>query len=847
MPLRENRVRGEFLNVEFISPIHFPLVKKRGRLMLGKSGSFNHQYMLRNLIKTAVRNLLRNKGFSVLNVLGLALGLTTCILILFYVVDEFSFDKFNIKADRIFRINTDLKYGSTFTSRAISSPVMAEIMTNNFPEVEKAIRLLPGSQFVRKGNEVIEENAVLYSDPGIFDIFTLPMIAGDPHTALLDPGTVVITESTARKYFNKVQVLGYTINVLDDHNKNSALKITGVIRDVPKQSHINFDMLLPMSVMGVSHNKAFNALFPFTTYLLLKPGSNYKNLEAKFPALIRKNLDFIDDLEQAGDFYKMNLTPLTDIHLRSDRTNELGINGNIQDVQFFFAVALIILLLACINFMNLSTARSYSRAREVGVRKVLGSPFIYLLAQFLSESILLTMASTILAVLSAWALLPSFAELSGKNFVITTSMLAWLFPALMIVVLLVGLLAGIYPAFFLSSFKALHVLKAKSSPGSKRRSLRSFLVVFQLSISIFLIVGTLVVYSQLSYIRHKDLGFNRREVLVIKNMNALDDQTARLFKQEIKQMTGVKDASLSSFLPTGTRRWRNFVSTEKNMFQAEFWPVDEDYLPTMEMQIVKGRNFSKVLLTDSLAIIINEAAERELGYSDDQPLTKKIRFSGPQVFNIIGVVKNFHFSSFREQVAPAVMMLMTPSMRKLEGDGPDGLSIRVNAGNLPPLLSSIRNRWKVLSQQKPFEYSFMDQDFEASYRGQERMGELFIIFSGLAIVIACLGLFGLSAYAAEQRAREISIRKVLGADVKTLVAMLSKEFIKLVMISLLISIPLSYLASKAWLEDFAYRISIHAWFFAFAGITALLITLMTVSFQAIKASLADPVKTLRTE
>src|SRR5665213_406099 len=597
--------------------------------------------MFRNSIKTALRSLLKNKGFTFLNIFGLALGLVTCLLIVFYVSDELSFDKYNIKADRIFRVNTDLKTGATISTRAIASPAIAAALINSFPEVEKAVRFLPGGkQLFKKADEFVQEDKVLYCDPDIFDVFTLPMMDGDPKTALREPNSVVITESTAKKYFNNTRVVGQNLIIASNGNTVTLHKITGVIRDIPEQSHFHFDFLLSMADVPVSYLKTFATILPFSTYVLLKPGVDYQRLEAKFPSLVMKNLDFEAASEKQGDYYRLNLIPLTAIHLKSNRTDELENNGDEQYVQIFSATALFILLIACINFINLSTARSSDRAREVGVRKVLGSPRKYLVGQFLSESILITFVAALLAVTAGWILLPTFNQLSGKHLSITAQVFTWLLPSLTATVLVVGILAGVYPAFFLSSFRPVHVLKGKLSVGLKGSNLRNFLVVLQFSISIFLIIGTLVIFNQLQYIQNKDLGFKRNEVLVVKNINALDENQAIILKQEVKQLPGVADATLSSFLPTGSRRWTNWISTSTDGIQTQFWPVDEDYLPTLGIKLSNGRDFSRLFPTDSSAIIVNETAAKMLSVSAD-PLNQTIyKEDLKKEFHIIGVVKD---------------------------------------------------------------------------------------------------------------------------------------------------------------------------------------------------------------
>jgi putative ABC transport system permease protein len=806
--------------------------------------------MIKSHIKTGFRSLLKNKGFTAINILGLALGLATCLLIIFYVVDELSYDRYNTKADRIYRINTDIKYGGNSSSYAITPPPLAAALSANFPEVERSVRLLHdvGVQ-VKKGNENIQEENVVYSDAGIFSMFTFPMIEGNPASALSEPNTAVITETTAKRYFNNTHVVGQTLTL----NNKTIFKITGVIKDVPKESHFNFDFFLSLSSRDENNSKNW-LNYVVTTYVSLKPEADYKTLQAKFHALLRKNVGVasdndmaLDKMEKMGNYIRMNLTSLTDIHLRSNRQYELGVNSSIDYIYIFLAIALFVLLIACINFMNLSTARSANRAREVGVRKVLGSSRKSLIAQFISESLLVTLAATILAVLSAWALLPLFNQMSGKELSISLQTLVWLLPFLIVITIVIGILAGSYPAFYLSAFKPIHVLKGKLSTGFKGSNFRNFLVVLQFAISIFLIIGTLVIYNQLNYIQHKNLGFNRKQVLVIKNVSTLDN--AKILKQEIKKIPGVENATLSGFLPIGSLRAPDAVFTNKtpdakNALFTEIWPVDEDYLNTMGMSIAKGRNFSAQLKTDSSGIIINETAARMLGYYND-PLNKKLyspqNQGGKTVikeYNIIGVLKDFNFKSLRDNITPVVMIL---------AEDKGALSVRVDAKNLAPFVSKIENTWNTLSPNQRLEYSFMDEDFDAAYKFEQRTGKIFLSFTMFALIIACLGLFGLAAYAAEQRNREISIRKILGANVSTLVAMLSKDFIKLVVIAIFIATPLAWWAMHQWLQGFAYRQNIQWWQIASAAFGAVIIALVTISFQSIKAAMANPVESLRSE
>jgi putative ABC transport system permease protein len=791
--------------------------------------------MFRIHVKTAIRNLIANKSFSIINIFGLAIGLSICLLIVFYVVDELSYDRYNTKFSRILRINTNMKVGGSESSFAIGPKPLAQALVKNFPEIENAVRIAPGVGIkFKKGQDHIQENLVIYSDPSLFDIFTLPMIEGDPARALQEPNSVVITESMAMKYFNKVSVLGQTITAVDD---NAIYKVTGVIKDLPQTSHFTCDFILSISSLPGYNENVWTGLDD-NTYILLKPNADAKKLEAKIPAFFKKALiasNFnVDEFERGGNYYRVSLTPLKNIHLRSNLQRELGINGNIDYIYIFSAIAILVLLMACINFMNLSTARSADRAREVGVRKVLGAPRKNLIIQFLSESILVTTISATIAAGTAWALLSPFSKLADKHLVITGQTILWLLPLMIGLIFIVGLLAGSYPAFFLSSFRPVNVLKGKLASGFRNSGLRSFLVVFQFAISIFLIISTLVIYDQMHYIQNKDLGFNKNHVLVIKNASALENPA--LLKQEVKALPGVQSATLTNFLPTGGNRWPQSIAIPPNItVRTEFWPVDDEYVTTMGMTIVNGRTFSRQFLTDSLAMIVNETASRMLGIANN-PIGQTVN-NDTIKYHIIGVVKDFNFSSLRDNITPVVLVL--------GHDWNYSLGVRLQTENLPVLVSQIEDKWRALSPHQQFDYSFMEDDFDATYRAERRMAEIFVWFTSLAIVIACLGLLGLAAYAAEQRGKEIAVRKVLGADVSNVVALLSRNFLKLVLISILISVPASWIVMHNWLQGFAYRQHLQWWVFALASVGALLIAFLTISSQSFKAATSNPANSLR--
>ncbi|MGZ3776437.1 MAG: ABC transporter permease [Mucilaginibacter sp.] len=807
--------------------------------------------MIRNYLKTAFRNLLKNKGFTAINVLGLALGLATCLLIVFYVFDELSFDKYNVNADRIYRINNDIKFGGNEGSYAVAPAPTAAALKSDFPEIEQVARFRnEGGNQVKKGNQNIQENSMVYADPTIFAVFSLPMISGDPKTALKDPHTIVISEKIAEKYFNTTNAVGKVLTF----NDTSLYKVIGVIKNVPSQSHFHFDFFLSMPTLAESRE---NAWFSnnFNTYLLLRPGADINALRAKMPQFMRKHaaaqlqdilhLTF-DKFEQSGNYFKFSLTPLTWIHLRSNSQAELEANGNIQTVYIFAAIAVLILLIACVNFMNLSTARSSNRAKEVGVRKVLGSARKYLIFQFLTESIIVTLVGAIIAVFAAWGLLGVFNNLSGKELAITPQILLWLLPSLLVFIIVIGCLAGSYPAIYLSSFQPIEVLKGKLAAGFKGSMLRNVLVVGQFVISIGLIIGTLVIYNQLKYIENKDIGFNRERVLTVWDTWTLGTK-AKAFKQEIKQLAGVQSVSMTGYLPTdgannNSSLFKDPVLDQKRAILSSIWFVDEDYVPTLGMKIKAGRNFSKDMTTDSTAILINEAAAKLLAFPD--PLNQKLYLPQDNMakimkpYHIVGVIKDFNFKSLRQNVTPMVLF---------NSEDRGALNIRMKSADIKPLLDQVKAKWAAFSPNHAFNYSFMDKDFEKLYRAEERTGQIAVSFTSLAIIIACLGLFGLAAYAAEQRTKEIGIRKVLGANVSNIVGLLSKDFILLVLVAIAVAVPIAWWAMHKWLEGFAYHQNVQWWIVAVAGLGAILIAFVTISFQSIKAALTNPVKSLRSE
>lgn len=797
---------------------------------------------------------MKNKGFTAINIIGLSLGIGCFVIIAMFVTDELSYDRYNEKADRIYRVHSDISFGGTDMNMAVSADPMGATLKNDYPEVEEIARLYAsnGSKLIKKGNESINEEAVVHADSTFFNVFTLPAIVGNSKTALREPNSVVLTETAAKRYFGTIEnAIGKMLET--DDNNSTLYKVNAVIEDIPKNSHFHFDFFF--SMQNISYDFGNFTSHNFHTYVVLKEGTDYKKFNENFPVVIEKHIlpqiaqfikiESIAEFESKGNRLEYSLFPLIDIHLKSSRGTELAANGNIQYVYIFSAVALFILILACINFMNLTTARSSGRAKEVGIRKVLGTGKKSLIWQFLTESTLISVLALIVGLLFVWLTLGWFNSISGKEMIMSTLATPKFLIFLFILPFVIGALAGLYPAFFMSSFKPITVLKGKLSSGHQKNTLRNFLVVFQFATSIILIVGTIVIYQQLGHIQSSNVGFNKDQVMVVSNMG-LPRETRQSLKDEIEQFTEIKSASFGGFLPvSGSSRSDTTFSTETvmtqtNGFNMQYWRVDYDYMANMNMEIVDGRDFSRSFGSDSTAMILNETAARLTGF--DNPVGKSIyttdRDNNPIAYKIIGVVKNFNYQSLKQNVGALSFRL---------GNNSWAAAYRFNTTDVANLVGRIEEKYKAVSTGLPFEYEFLDESFDRMYRQEQRVGKVAITFAFLAIIIACLGLFGLATYIAEQRTKEIGVRKVLGASVVNIVKMLSKDFVKLVLIAFLIGAPIAWWFMNQWLQDFAFRIDLSWWIFAGTGLIALSIALITLSSQAIKAALSNPIKSLRTE
>lgn len=807
--------------------------------------------MLNNYFKIAFRNLWRNKGLSVINILGLAIGIATCLIILLYVNNELSYDRYNKKADRMFRVYFQGDFQGEKMKESTVMPPVAQTMKADFPEVEEATRIRDyGIPKLIVGDKLFNEDAFAFVDSNFFQVFTLPLLQGNARTALIEPNTIVITKAVANKYFGNEDAIGKFISFKD--GRNPPFKVTGVIDKVPVNSHFHFDLFASMASYPDSRNPTW-MYSDFYTYLVLQKGYDYKKLEAKLPNLVEKYIApqmlkamgiTLTEFKKKGSVLTFHLQPLTDIHLHSDFASDLSPSGNIQYIYVFSSIALFMLLIACINFMNLSTAAASKRAREVGIRKVLGSMKPELIQQFLLETIVITFIALLLAIVLMYMALPVFNYLANQNLSLRLADHPFLIPVLILMVLVVGILAGSYPAFYLSSFKPVEVLKSKINSRRKSIGLRSGLVVFQFFISILLIICTLVVYNQLFYIQHKKLGYNKERVLILQNTWMLG-KNLEAFRQFVTNDPHVVSVSCSGYLPAGASYNNNFfVSPGENYTQiikTLRYDVDENYLSTLGIQLLEGRNFSRQFGTDSNNVILNEAAANEFGWQHGAvgKTISRTNEGRKEIYSVIGVIKDFHFRSLHERISPLVLAY-APDQGNLI------VKLRANT-DIPGLTALLKKRWTEAGADEPLSYSFLDDRYNNTYKAEQKMGLILGIFAGLTIFVACLGLFGLAKFTATQRTKEIGIRKVLGASVSQVTGMLSKEFLFLVLISCVLAFPVAWWAMNKWLQDFAYRINISWWIFALAGIIIILIALVTVSLQAIKAALANPVTSLRTE
>lgn len=810
--------------------------------------------MFKNYFKIAVRQLQKQKMYAAIKIGGFALSIAACLLISLYIKDELSYDKNWVDSDRIYRLTGEYNIdGKTLTGADWPAP-MSKALREEFPEVEKAGRFMSAPLFDGAGsNQVrsvdVQENSFekgfSYADQDMLDILQVPMVYGDRAHALSEPNSMVISKSKADKYFPGQNPVGKLMILNNDNTK--LYKIAGVMQDFPTTSHIHFDFLLTMTSHELWPGEQTNWMASnYPVYVLLKQGTDAAQFQSKLKLILTKY--YVPALKAGGDVTaveiankaKLLVQPIANIHLYSSDIDDGLDKSDIKFVWLFGAIAAFILVIACINFINLSTAKSANRAKEVGLRKVVGSYRGGLVKQFLTESLLFSVLSFVLGLVIAMLLLPYFNQLSGKSLTIPWTAW-WLLPVMIGSAIVIGVIAGLYPAFYLSSFKPINVLKGQLSKGSRNAVLRNSLVVFQFTTSIILIIGTLVIYNQTQYLLNKNAGFDKDQVLLVQGTNTLGDKT-EAFKNELLKSSQVKSVSVCDYLPiSGTKRDGNTFYREGKIKEdigvgSQKWRVDYDYLKTMGMHMLQGRYFSKDMASDSGATVINKTMADKLGLKN--PIGQRI-VNGWETWTVIGVIDDFNFESMREDVSPLCLVL--------GGNNSSIISVKISGADTKSVINYVSSAWKGFAPNQPVRYTFLDESFANMYADVQRTASIFTGFAILAIIIACLGLFALSAFMAEQRNKEIGIRKVLGASVSGITAMLSKDFVKLVIISIVIATPVAYWAMTKWLQDFAYRISISWWMIAVAGFAAILIALLTISFQSIKAALVNPVKSLRSE
>ena len=797
--------------------------------------------MLRNYFKITFRNLWKNKTASFINVFGLTIGLTSCLLIGIYIQHELNYDKFEQKGNRITRVIMGYKFdgGDEMKKGNFTSVRVAKVFKQTFPEIEDAVRMTNNSLVVRYNDKLIDEKRFVYTDPSFFNLFSYKLQQGDAKNVLDAPNKVVLTETTAKKYFGDENPVGKVLKVGAD---TANYQVTGVIQDSPSNSQIKFDFLASFSSLHTEDQEKTYWDANYTTYFLLKRPSDISTLQAKITPFMRK------EMTGQGATVDFALEPFLGIHLHSEYDG-FEPNNNIKYIYILEAAALLILVIACFTYINLNTARSIERAREVGVRKVIGASKSQLFWQFIGESAMLCSAAVVLSLVLAVLLLPEFNRLTEKQLTVQSIFSFQFISGLIVITALVSLAAGSYPALILSNFQPVKVLKGAFKNTGSGQLVRKSLIVFQFSISVLLIVCTVIMQKQLGYIQKKDMGYNREQVLVTPMDKRMLDNLQTI-KTELKSNSNIQNVSACVSTPVeigGGYNMRSSIMPENQQIAVTADPIDEDFVKTTGLKILAGDDLSQQDMKDVsnkddhqdvYHFILNEAAAKELGWTAETAIGKRMFLDASRPGVVKAVVKDFNFQSVHEPIRPLVLF---PAVRGRS------LLIKLTGNNIPQTIAFIGNRWKELVPYRPFEYHFMDEDFNNLYNSELRLGTVLNIFSSVAIVLACLGLFGLSAYSAKQRVKEIGIRKVLGAHVGDIVTTLSADFVKLVLISIIISSPLAWWLTDKWLQGFAYRAEVTAWIFIAAGLAVVIIALLTVSIQTIKAAMANPVTSLRNE
>jgi putative ABC transport system permease protein len=807
--------------------------------------------MIRNYLKIAWRNLTKDKLYSLINISGLAIGLAAFLFIVLYVVDEISYDSYHPYSERTYRVDVDAKLGDQVVNTAENGAPVGPTMQADFPEVKSFCRFRNrGSFTVKYGNRAFKEDDIIYADSTFFKVFGVSMLIGSPEQALVEPNSIVLTSQMAKKYFGDDPAIGKPLTIGD----RGDYKVTGVMDKIPSNTHFHFDFILSMSTLEESKAGEFGSM-NFATYIVLQEDLDLQNFMEKvndhlvtkyFAPEVQKYIGMSwEEFEKGGNSLSYELFPIEDIHLHSSKDNEIQANGDIKYIWIFSITGLFILFIACINFMNLYTARSTIRAKEIGVRKTVGAGQMNLIVQFLSESVLVSLIALAFAWCIIYFMLQDFNHLAGKSFTANQVLQPGFILASLAIAIFTGLFAGSYPAAVLARFRPLDVLRGIVAKNQSKPHFRNSLVVFQFLVTAFLLCGMLIVTKQLNFIQNKKLGYDKDQLMLIDNNSNALGNNVEAFKDKLLSFSAVEQATISGFLPVPSNNNNSycFKGREQDMNNAVLtnnWVVDYDYINTMRLEIIQGRNFSRSMSTDSIAIIINE---RLASYYEGDPIGQELSNPGYQDGNIvthhiIGVVKDFNFESLRQNIEPLAIRL---------GRSNDYITIRIGLTDLPELIKSVESAWNEMTPGQPFSYAFMDERFENMYRAERRIGKIIGLFAILGIFIACIGLVGLSTFMVLQRSKEIGVRKVLGASSTSIVQLLSKDFLKPVLIALLMAIPLSWWAMGKWLEGFAYRTNISLDIFFGTAIGIVLLTFLTVSFQSLRAALSNPVDSLRSE
>ncbi len=790
--------------------------------------------MIKSYLLVALRSIKRNKLHASINIIGLAIGMTCCILITLFVQFELGYDKQNKDADRIYRLAIDLEANNW----AISAFPIGSLLQDNFPEVEKFTRIKPIDVFVQNSvNEVINKEKVFYADSSVFDVLDIELIKGDPNNALAEMNSLVLTEDRARTYFGDEDPIGKTLTMLNDKRE---YKVTGVFKPLPSNSHVHINMMVSsdnFAPMKPGAEQGWSYLTNHYTYLVLPKDIDYTAFEKKISEFMDKHEERTAD--QPKNILK--LQPLTSIHLHSNRGLEVEANGNMNTVYILSAIAFFILIIACINFMNLTTAQSLKRAREVGIRKVVGSRKSQLVFQFLSESVVISFIALILSIVFLILIVPLFNEVSGKQIVINPLQNGYVSVVFIAITFFVGVVAGTYPAFFLSAFKPTQVLKGNFVSNLKGQLLRKGLVVFQFAIAFVIMVGTYVIYSQLDYMLNKNMGFDREQTLVIQMPRDSVGDVA--LKNEIARLTGVEAVTRFMEVPgkmvRTTTIWYEDAKDNKaeNMY---IFSGDVDLLKTMGMKMKIGNYFAPDTKQFYKEFVVNEAAVKHFGWKADEVVGKLMDFGerGQEPGKVIGVVEDFHFKHLHEKIGPLVLYL-EPAY---EGQF---MAVKVNSSNMKEMVAAVESTWKSILPEKEFEYQFLDETFDKLFDEEKRLGQLFGVFSGLAIFISCLGLFGLASFTMEQNRKSVAVRKVMGASVSNIMVMMSKDFLKLVLMGMILAGPLAYYAMNRWLQKFAYNVGFTWMVFIYATAAGVLVAFVTVSYHSLKSATSNPVDSLK--